>query len=205
MVGRRTVLLGAAAITAALALDLTHDDHRSTPPATPTPPAPDPLLAAATADEQALIEAYEGALRAHPALSAALALPLAHHRVHLAALGSAAEAAAGHGSAGRGPAVGRAASPPLSVPSTVPATAPVPTADAAEAAAQRATLAALRSRELAAAGARSAAAVADLPHGGLLASVAAAEAVHADLLAPLRVPTPPAGRPRAPGPVSSPA
>lgn len=161
------MIVGLAAATAAVGGDLAfglRGHHHPPPPAgAPTGAAPaDASWRAAAADEQTLIDAYETATRDHPSLAATLALPLSHHRAHLAALT-------------------RAPAPSTSVPPTTTSSGPPP--DAASVAARRDALAALRGREAAAAGRRSVAAVQDLGGGTLLARIAAAEAVHADYLA----------------------
>ncbi|HEX7354403.1 MAG TPA: hypothetical protein VF288_06165 [Mycobacteriales bacterium] len=168
MPSRRAVVVGLSAATAVAAGELAlglRGGHRGTPaPAKPSGTVPsDPQWRAAAGDERALIETYESTTRAHPALAATLALPLAHHRAHLAAL------------------TGAGASS-TSVPPTTTSSGPPP--DTASVADHRATLGALQARETAAAAQRSAAAVRDPGDGGtLLARIAAAEAVHVDYLA----------------------
>lgn len=181
---------GTAAVLGDLALGLRGHSHPPPAPATTGPP--DAYARSAAADEQDLIGAYEEATRRHPALAATLALPLAHHREHLAALTR---------STARG----------TSVPPTTTSSGPPP--GIAEVAGRRAALAALQARESTAAGRRRAAAVRDVRGDGtLLARIGAAEAVHADYLAAavtdLQPPAPstsstpplPTGRPSASSP-----
>jgi hypothetical protein len=162
VVGRRAVLVGAAAVSTAVAADLvfTHNSsgHARLTPAPHATPSSDPTMRAAAQTEQRLIAAYTASIRAHPGLAGVLAVPLAHHRAHLAAFGQTPSAA---------PTTNGLLAGPLT---------------AAAAAAQRAALQTLVGQESAASRSYAAAAVSDLAHGGLLASVSAAEAVHADLL-----------------------
>lgn len=189
---RRTLIVGLAGATAAVVADLAlgglgHDGPAPKPTGTPPlPPPSDPSWRSAAGDERALIAAYETAGRTDPALAPTLALPLAHHRTHLAALT-------------------RVAASSTSVPPTTTSSGPAP--GAATVATRRAALGSLRARETAAATRRSTAAVGDVSGGALLAQIAAAEAVHADYLAAaiaaIRPPAPsstssaPASRPAA--------
>lgn len=162
MVGRRGVLLGATGVGAAVGADLLlrrGSGHRHRPVVTP-PPAPtaDPALTAAASVERRLVEAYEQALGAHPALAPVLSVPLAQHRAHLAAFGG-----------------------PSATPSQPPPAAPGPITEQ-QAAVQRTALRTLTARERSAAASYASAAVSDLAHGGLLASVSAAESVHVEEL-----------------------
>lgn len=164
---RRAVIVGLSGATAAVLADLAfglrgHEHGAPKDGGTPTAAPPtDPAWRSAADDEQSLIDAYETATRAHPALAATLALPLAHHRVHLAALTR---------TSGASTAV---------LPTT---TASGAAADAGTATEHRDTLRALMAREDTAAGHRTAAAVEDQGGGQLLARIAASEAVHADYL-----------------------
>lgn len=107
-------------------------------------------LPQARAAERALLRAYAATVRRHPALQPLLAVPIAHHRVHAAALD-------------------------ISAPTTGPESN-VP-AD------PRAALRALIDLESSTSRQRADEAVTDRDHGSLLAALAAAEAVHVDLLA----------------------
>ena len=106
-------------------------------------------VTAAITNEQQLLGTYDAALARHPELASALAVPRAHHRAHLLALGA--------------------------QPDSGPAAASIPADPAA-------ALNVLIGLEGSAVGQRQAAAVADLRNGSLLASIAGAESVHADLL-----------------------
>lgn len=161
---RRSLLAGAgAAILATTLAACGHHRHggatsgrrppASQPPLSTAAPA---VLSAAISAEQTLIGAYAATLRRHPQLVALLAVPLDHHRAHAEALGGRALPAA-----------------PPAASATVPLAVPLDPS---------AALRALLARESAAARDRRTEAVADRQHGGLLASVAAAEAVHVDLL-----------------------
>lgn len=131
----------------------------SKPKPTPTPPPTlSPAGIASVGNEHDLLAAYDAVVLRFPALAGVLAVPRAHHRDHLAALGAPAT--------------------PSATPYTVPAT-------------QRAAVQALLVLEQAAAAQRQGAAIGDLAFGSVLASIAASEAVHVDLLT-LAVPTVPA-------------
>ncbi len=168
MPSRRVVLIGGAGIAAAVGADLLfgpgHTRHdaaaqRTTDPTRPGTPR-DPRWVAAAVDERSVIAAYVAAAAAHPELAATLAVPLAHHRAHLAAL--------------------TGAPTPAAAPTTPAAALPTPTA--AVAAARRSTLLTLRAREAALSAARSGEVPGDLSGGRVLASIAACDAVHVDLL-----------------------
>jgi hypothetical protein len=181
VVGRRAVLVGAAAVSTAVAADLvfTHNSsgHARLTPAPHATPSSDPTMRAAAQTEQRLIAAYTASIRAHPGLAGVLAVPLAHHRAHLAAFGQTPSAAPTTNGLLAGPLTAAAAGAPRAGPHP-----PVCPGCAAPPAAQRAALQTLVGQESAASRSYAAAAVSDLAHGGLLASVSAAEAVHADLL-----------------------
>ena len=183
MPSRRVVLVGLSGLTAAVVADLAlggPGSGRGSPHRVPHAPAPsrppDASEQAAATDERSLIAAYEQAVRTHPGLAATLALPLAHHRVHLAALT-------------------RTAAPVTAAPATTSASGPPP--GPATVLVRRAALEALQAQEQAAAARRTAAATADLAGGALLAQIGASEAVHADYLGAaitaLAPPAPPAG------------
>lgn len=165
---RRAVIVGMTGATAAVLADLAfglrghhQGGHRAVGPSTGGPPA-DAFWQSAARDEQALLDAYEAAGHADPTLAATLALPLAHHRMHLAALS-------------------RTTASSTAVPSPTTSTGAAP--DAASVTARRARLRALMAQETRAADRHRAAAVKDLAGGALLAQIAAADAVHADYLA----------------------
>jgi len=76
---RQVLAAGAVAVVASCSRERTPD---------PVVPHPDDALReAAIAREQALVEAYGGAMRTHPSLVARLAPLLGDHAAHLAALG----------------------------------------------------------------------------------------------------------------------
>ncbi len=141
-------------------------------PAVPPPPDPDDLLrAAAVARERSLLESYDAALLASPALTARL-LPLREqHAEHLAALVGPAPSGSPSDSASGPP----SAAPPSRSP---PTSVVLPAAPAA-------TLRTLVTAELAAAAGHGADAVraTDRPLAGLLASLSASEQSHPVTLA----------------------
>ncbi len=156
---RRTVLglAGAAAgVLAAAGCSGTGDPAGA--PAPTTPPPADPLLGE-LADELTLVAAYAATVVRHPALATRLAGPRDDHVEHAQALRQELDATGT-------PAPTLSPLPPRPVPAT-PAAA----------------LAALRAAERAAAAARGAAALAAAAdRAGLLASVAACEASHQQVL-----------------------
>ncbi len=157
---RRTVLGLAGAGAGALAAGCTGTGG---PGATPTPtvaPPPDPLLAE-LADERRLVALYAATAARHPALAERLRGPAADHADHVEALTRALD---------------DAGSPAPTGPASSAAPRAVPASPAA-------ALAGLRAAERAAAAARGAAALTAPGHrAGLLASVAACEASHQQVL-----------------------
>jgi len=152
LASRRQVLVGAV-VALTSACDLR--DERGGPTAEPTPTPTDRLLAAAAARERALLAAYDDVLARHPDLAARLSPYREDHAAHL-----------------------QAVEPGAVVSATVaPSAARTP----------RPTQVALRRRlrvlEQEAADTYARAAVgAPAEHAALLASLAACEASHADLL-----------------------
>ncbi|HVV30905.1 MAG TPA: hypothetical protein VHC41_08485 [Mycobacteriales bacterium] len=147
---RRAVLGGGLALGGTLLLGgCGGHDHKQARPS-PTPTRRSAALATAVMAERELLAAYAATLRRHPDLSAALAVPLDHHRAHLRALGAAPAATTG---------------PTTAVP-----------ADA------RTAVQSLIALEQKVSAARVGQAIAAVADGSLLAALAAAEAVHADLL-----------------------
>lgn len=158
---RRTVLGLAGAGAGVLAAGCTGTGGPAATPTPTVPPPPDPLLAE-LADERRLVALYAATAARHPALAARLRGPGSDHADHVEALTRALDDA---GSPQPTPAPGATASP-----------RPVPASPAA-------ALAGLRAAERAAAAARGAAALAAPGHrAGLLASVAACEASHQQVL-----------------------
>jgi len=181
---RRSVLLAAAASSLAAC---TGDDETPAPNP-PAPPEPDELLRAEVADaERDLVALYEATAATHPALAAQVRPFTARHRRHLDAVEASGPvatppAATAPGSAAASPASSpgvQGASPAgTSPPAPSPPAVPDGPADA---------LAALRTAERTAAGARVTECVRaqDGTLAELLASIAACEAAHDVLLGAL--------------------
>lgn len=163
-----------AVLRAGLAVPLLAACTEGPPPGPPPPPDPDLALhAAAVAREQALVDAYDTAVLAAPALAAKLAAVRAEHLAHLDAL----EAADPAPPATASPSASPTASPVDPAPPSAPAPPPAPADPAtvlarlvaveAEAATAHANGAVVASRELAV----------------VLATLAASEASHGVALA----------------------
>lgn len=167
----RRGLLGFVGVSASAGLLVAGCRQGDHPQAAATPPPVDPrvarnrrLLTARIDTESQLIDAYQAALRSYPALAKQLAVPLAHHETHRNLLISEL-----HGTTGLGD--GHVHGEGSYVP-VQPAHLPPPVVVANLAAMER----------TAARSARSACAVATGRAAGLLGSVGAAEATHADML-----------------------
>ena len=115
-VSRRGLLAGIGAAGATLALPGCTTES----PAPPPPPDPDDLLrAAAIVREESLLQAYDEAVRAAPALAVRLVLLREHHTAHLEALRGPPPATAtpsGPGSSVPSPPAGPSTTPPAAPP-----------------------------------------------------------------------------------------